>query len=299
MGTPPRPTDPGAEFSNRRKEALALKPDGVVVAEGEDSMYVECSADPLCGKPGGPALDDPKQVEIANPSVPHRTPWISIKRLRKQLTSADSWRREGLGIWDDFETTKLVMPKWHDRTDSTLAPTRPLALGVAVDPDRIWISVGAAWEGDKPHLSAVSVERDDAPLVLRRRLDADREFVISEIARIHSQSKAAVILDRKGPAGSLVRELEAAGVIVTAVGLDDHVVACAGLYDAVEAGAVTHSGEPELNNAVIAAGTRRVGGRWAWDRWNGEISMLEAITLAFWGAAHAGSVYEDRGLVQL
>ena len=92
LGTPPRPTDPGEVFTLRRNEALS--------GESEDAVYIECSADSNVGRPGGPSLDDRKQLAKGNPSYPHRTPERSIQRLRKNLPSDDSWRREGLGVWD-------------------------------------------------------------------------------------------------------------------------------------------------------------------------------------------------------
>src|SRR5690606_36352328 len=112
MGTPPRPgVDPGEMFTARRREALEFKqgfPDfGEPVAAG-DAMYVECSADPNVGRPGGPNLDDPRQVEKANPSYPHRTPKVAVDRLRKNLPDDDSWRREGLGVWDEVTAKTMV-----------------------------------------------------------------------------------------------------------------------------------------------------------------------------------------------
>ena len=96
MGTPPRPIDPGEAFTNRRLEALRLR-DGKEFGEptvGEDAIYIEASAD----RNGG--LDDRKQWKLGNPSFPNRTPERSMLRLRKNLPSDDSWRREGLGVWD-------------------------------------------------------------------------------------------------------------------------------------------------------------------------------------------------------
>src|SRR5690606_34950239 len=45
MGTPPRPTDPGEEFTARRDRALKLKPLDQVVGVGGKGVYVEFSAD--------------------------------------------------------------------------------------------------------------------------------------------------------------------------------------------------------------------------------------------------------------
>jgi hypothetical protein len=61
------------------------------------------------------------------------------------------------------------------------------------------------------------------------------------------------------------------------------VTACADLYDAVEAKEVTHGSYDDLNAAVAAAGWRGTERR-AWSRRTGDISMLEAVTLALWGA---------------
>ena len=60
-------------------------------------------------------------------------------------------------------------------------------------------------------------------------------------------------------------------------------ISCADLYDAVEAKAVSHGDYDDLNDAVAAAGWRSVGDRRAWSRKNGDITMLEAVTLALWG----------------
>jgi hypothetical protein len=109
-------------------------------------------------------------------------------------------------------------------------------------------------------------------------------------------------LDRKGAktsTDSLEDDLIEAGVRVTPIGLDDYVNACADIYDAVAAKEIEHGDYPELNDAVRAAGWRKVGPeRRVWAATNGEISMLKAVTLAY-GGPDIASVYEDRGLVTL
>jgi hypothetical protein len=122
--------------------------------------------------------------------------------------------------------------------------------------------------------------------VLRTRLDQGRAEFVAEVARIHRKTGAVVVIDRKGPAESLERDLVEAGVRIAWAGLDDYVGACADLYDAVETKQVTHGDYDDLNDAVGNAEQRRVGDRWAWSRRNGDVSMLEAVTLALWGANH-------------
>lgn len=128
MGTPPRPTDPGAEFTNRRAEAVAGK--------SEDMVYIEFSAD----KDADP--DDQKQWAKANPSFPSRTPAQSIKRMRKNLTDKDSFLREGLGVWDSDGAQLLAgWPKIRSRTTT---PGGKVSFAVHVTPDRSMAAVGVA-----------------------------------------------------------------------------------------------------------------------------------------------------------
>lgn len=283
MGTPPQKKDIAAKraevFTSMRARAKAKDEDTVWIEFGADDGYIPtASPAPLTDR-------DWKQIAKANPSFPEDTPRESILRMRKQLGDA-SFKLEGAGVWDEFEATKLVMPKWHDRVVSKARQQKPAALGVAVDLDRIWVSVGGASGGDIPHLGPVSVAGDASPVVLRRRLDADLAFVVGEVARIQRETGCAVVLDRKGPAGSLEKPLTDAGVRVTPAGLDDVCTASVDLYDAVEAGRVEHGGYPALDQAVTAAGWRTVGDRKTFGRKSGEISMLEAVTLALWGIQH-------------
>ncbi|HKY57531.1 MAG TPA: hypothetical protein VJL80_05795 [Aeromicrobium sp.] len=259
-GTPPGPEVSGEAFTLRRKAAL----EGI----SDDTLYVEFSAD------ADADLMDRKQWARANPSFPKRTPERAFLLNRKML-SDDDFRREALGIWDQNDRL-LVMPNWPLLV-STRRPPPVRALGISVDPDRVWISVGASSDGDSPHLGAV----------IRRRLDVDRAHVIGEVARIQRETKCAVVFGRKREADSLESDLREAGVRVFPAGLDDYVTACADLYDAVAAKEAEHGDYPELNDAVAAAGWRKVGNRRVWAALSGDISMLEAVTLAKWGSTQS------------
>lgn len=275
FGTPPTPEDDPFAFTRVRISALAKKP---------RHAWLEWSAEP------GDDFDKPETWAKANPSYGVRISREACADDRSAMDN-DQFALERLGMWlEEGDAKALVMPKWSDRgTESP--PDEPAAIAVAVDVDRVWISIGAASGGETPHLGAV----------IRRRLDIDRAFVIAEVARIQSERKCAVVIDRKGPASSLEADLEAAGVTVTPAGLDDYVQACADLFDAVESGGVVHGNYSELNDAVQRAGKRSVGERWAWSRRNGDVTMLEAVTLALWGARQDSgpSLYESRGALVL
>lgn len=295
MGTPPKPSDPSEAFTRMRTDALG--------GEDDDTGWLEFGADPDFRPTPAPAAlraADWKQVAKANPSFPDDTPREAILRMRKKL-GPESFLREGLGIWDDLGRP-LIMPNWP--LCATSEPQPPIArLGVAVDLDRVWVSVGAyLTDGTRHHLAAVSVMRDGHPITLRRRLDQDRALVISEVKRIQDEQHCSVVLDRKGRKDSgdpLEQDLVNAGVRVTPASLDDFVNGCTDVFDKVAAKEIEHGDYPELNDAVAAAGWRKVGPkRRVWAATSGDISMLDAVTLAY-GAPDDTSVYEDRGMVTL
>jgi len=265
IGTPPKPSDRGDVFINLRSEALA--------GESEDTLYIEFSADEHADP------NDRDQWAKANPSYPSRTSARAMLRMKKNL-GVESFMREALGIWDGTATVGAFTSGSWARRRSIEPPGDPVALGVACDLDQVWLSLGAASGDEFPHLGSV----------LRTRIEEREEFV-SEVTRIQTERGCLVAIDKKGPASFLIPDLEEAGVSLMLASLDDFVQACADIRSAVELGRVVHGDYTELNDAVDAAGWRTVGDRRAFARKNGDISMLEAVTLALW-SAEQGANYD-------
>lgn len=258
IGTPPKPSDRGDVFINLRAEALS--------GESEDTLYIEFSAD----DDADPA--DRDQWAKANPSYPLRTSARAMARMRKNL-GGESFMREALGIWDGTATVGAFSSGSWARRRTDAPPGRPAAVGVAADVDQVWLSLGAVSEDETRHLGSVH----------RVRIE-QRAWFVAEVARIQTEYGCAVAVDKRGPGSFLIPDLEAAGVKVTPAALDDYVQACADIRSAVELGRVTHGDYSDLNAAVDAAGWRTVGERRAFARKNGDVSMLEAVTLALWAA---------------
>lgn len=285
MGTPPRPTDPGEEFRNRRSKALAAKVEGEVFAESGDAMYVECSADSDVGKPGGPSLDDVAQVMKANPSYPHRTPPMSVARLRENLTSDDSWRREGLGVWDEKAQHKALITaeRWEGlNAHGPALDARPSALAIDMSHDRV-LAVAACWGGEQSHVELVAVDRLADPATVT-------SWLVARAGR-----KIPVVVDGMSPAASLVPALKAARVNVALTGASDMAKACGLFFDEANAPwqrledrRLTHADQEHLAAAVAAAVKRPIGqaGGWGLDRRSPDsnIAPLVAAVLARYGA---------------
>jgi len=283
MGTPPRPADPGEEFTNRRAAALAVKPAGQVYAEHGDALYVECSADPECGKPGGPSLDDREQVKKANPSYPHRTPDISVQRLRKQLTNNASYRREGLGIWDEdsLVPTVINIEQW-----SSLSAAPP-------DGGRVAYGVKFSNDGERVALSVALRPDDDGPTFVEvvdvAPTAAGTAWLVDWLSQRWRDS-VAIVIDGKAGAGGLEQALVAAKVskkVIVRPTVDAVITAHAGLLEAIRTGGLTHAGQPGLTDSVKSAGRRPIGtgGGWGFTPITdgGDVTPIESVTMALHG----------------
>lgn len=267
MGTPPRPKDPSETWTQQREQALAAENAGEPL---ELATWIEFSAD------DDAATDDLDQLRRANPSYPKRTPLRAIRKLRRSLTE-DHFRREALGIWDDKSTPAVIAPDiWRGCRDPESSPVTKFVLAIDVAPERTHASVAfAGVRGDQ----LVHVEID--------QLQAGVGWVVDWVrARCSKNAIAAVVVDAKSPAASLIPELRRARIAVVTTTADDMAAACADFFDAAHAGELRHIGQPQLTQSLNSARKRSItGDRWAWNRksTDSDITPIVAATLAVWG----------------
>lgn len=268
MGTPPRPTDPGEEFSNRRSKALSGKAKNIV--------YVEFAADPQADP------DDREQWAKANPSFPHRTPVESIERMRENLTDDDSFKREALGIWDAEDSARVIDEvSWNLAADPASMAIDRLSLAIDVPPNRGVSSVSlAGLRAD----GRWHVELDDS----RKGVDWVIPWVVSRASknRLH-----AVVVDEMSGLVERRRDrnyLIGTDILVTLAAAEgrDMAIACAKFYDGVMDRSVIHTDQPQVNVALSLARKRPLAGGWAWNRKDAasDITPVVSHTLALWGA---------------
>lgn len=268
MGTPPRPSDPGEEFTNRRSKALSGKNKNIV--------YVEFSADDDAD------ADDHEQWAKANPSFPKRTPIESMERMREQLTDEDSFRREALGIWNRVESSRVIDEvSWEKAADAGSMPTDRLTLAIDVAPDRKIASVALA--GQRPD-GRWHVELDET----RNGVDWVAGWV--KAASAANQLHAVVVDEMTGLTDQRGKfhYLTGTDVLVTLAAAEGRDMArgCALYFDGVMDGSLRHTDQPQVNVALSVARKRPLAGSWAWDRRDAtsDITPLVAETLALWGA---------------
>lgn len=263
VGTPPRPDDPSDAFTRMRTEAW----DGTL----RDAAWIEFGADPD---------DDPtsrKTWAKANPSFPLRTPAESMLRLQRKLT-ADSFRREGLGIWDKADGGLFNLTTWRSRCSAKTTPGSKVSFGAHVTPDRLWasVAVGSMRRDGVLHLELLAHEAGVSWLPGWLR-DKSREHRAVVTAIAGASATGALAVDLEGVRG------------FRALGAGEVKKACGGLVDLVVAGRVAVRLTDEklntaLNDAVAAAARSSSRDEWVFSAGpDVDLSPLYALALA----AHA------------
>lgn len=264
----------------------------------------ERCADPDCSHPKDAArrgidcaLDREHLWRAANPTITTgRISLQTIADLRQELPP-EEFARESLGWWDEPNAGAAAIfgqGRWEACAGEPLErPESPAALGVAVSVDRLWASIAAASTvevlEDPNDPESEPIERSFVAPVDRRE---DVGWLVAELKRIQDEHDCTVVLDDKGPTRDLKKDLEDADVAFETVNLDEYAEACARFFDKVRAGRLLHPSAPELDEAVAGAEWRKVGDRQVWGRRGSvENSMLEAATLADYGAEKFGSAF--------
>jgi hypothetical protein len=291
IGTPPRPDDPGEIFRRLRAEALSVEVG--VIAGGDpdnDTLYIELAAD----------VDAPRdvldwvQVAKANPSFPHRVPRAAEQRMWKHL-GPESFRREGLGIWDDDNdpTTRAIPPVLWDLTGVREAPlgldegVRSLAVAFNLDGSRQAVA-GAVKHDAGVHVEIVGAHtgsRDAGVRSLVQWLCHDPEHPA------RWRDMATIVMCGRAGATVLHDALRTEGVppkVLHVASTPDYTDACAAFLSAVLDGSVTHPrGAPgdvlDAAAAVCDRKARGINGAWGWvpTTPDGDATPLEAASLAY------------------
>jgi hypothetical protein len=263
-GTPPSETMNGEVFTRVRSNALN--------GRNKRACWDEWSF------LDGADLDDPEAWAQANPALGTRLN-IDVIRDERSAFADDEFARERGGVWalEGVAGRAIPWPKWVDCRDTERTPGLVEAIGLAGSIDGAFSSIGAAsLTGDSLYVGAAD-----------RRPGSD--WLIDEAVRIQGAYGCLVAVDARGPLSHLIPRLEAAGVTLTELNTTEYVDACASLWQRVEDGRLVHGGAKELDDAVKVATWRPVSDRRAFGRKGGDISMLEAVTLAAWALVASAS----------
>lgn len=225
-------------------------------------------------------LADPRSWAQANPGLGIRISEEHIANEHGGALGAREFAVERLGIGDWPETDgsgRRVISKeaWARLSDAESESEGAVCFAFDVTPDRSAASICVAGRRADGHAHVEVVEhRRGTGWVVDR---------LAELVEAHDSGDP--ICDARGPAGSLMPDLEEKGVTVIPTSGPEHAQAAGRFFDAVDQETLRHLGTPELSAAIAGAVKRPLGEAWAWSRKSSgvDISPLVACTLALWG----------------
>ena len=265
FGTPPTVTDDPFAFTRVRESSIARK---------ARHCWLEWSAD------AGDDIDDPETWAKANPSFGVRISQEACEDDRAAMDD-EQFAMERLGMWSTAGIGRIIDEKsWSAVADEASMPIERLTLAIDVAPDRSVAAVSLA--GLRPD-GLWHVELDE------HRNGAD--WIAGWVTQRAKNNLHGIVID---VLSGLVEErrgrhyLKGTDLLVTPASSEgrDMAIACAGYFDAVMAGTVRHTDQPQVNVALSQAGKRSVGSGWAWNKRSAtsDITPVVSQTLALWGA---------------
>lgn len=201
---------------------------------------------------------------------------IEAVREAALTNSPDIFMKEWLNVWPAQEAAQVVPTElWDSLADTGVVNNNRIVLGVDISRER-----------DKASIGASSMVAGMTPVEVVEARDGVG-WLVPRLIEIAKRWKAPVVVDGGAPAGSIIGELENAGIKVIAIGLRDYARACGSFYDAVQNRTICHLDDPNLRDAIIGSTRRRLGDAWAWNRQSTtNITPLVAVTLARYGVVN-------------
>lgn len=225
------------------------------------------------GNEPGVDIEDNEAIAYANPAAGDRLPWANIDAEREMLRElGDEFARERLGVPSAPDMGAGVFPTgtWAACTDghSKVDPqTAAFALDVA--PGMTFASF------------AFAAKRADGLIHLEL---AERHPGTDWVVPAAAAHGKPIALDPRGPAGSLMKDLTAAGVTVVELPDGQMPRSCVTLQKLVIEGNARKLAQAPLDAAVAGAAISPSGDAWRWSRSHSsvDISPLVAVTVALW-----------------
>jgi hypothetical protein len=223
-------------------------------------------------------LGDVEIAKATNPAFGIRITEDFLKDERASM-SPRTYAVERLGAWDPpslEEALGVFDPeRWNDLADPESTIAKGLWFGFDVGPAResgTIVACGIRPDG-LPHVEIIDRRAGTGWIAAR----------LGELVETHKPN--GVICDERGPAATILPDLERAGIEVRVTNSTELARACGAFYDAYEQGRLRHRGQAELAGAVFNAAQRPIGDSWAWARKLSalDISPLVAATLGLWG----------------
>ena len=268
-----------------RRRGLAGTSDSLLYLEWSADICDEyCEFD--CDKHDDPA--DETTVARANPGYGIRITPRFIEKERDAFEGNEiEWYRERLGVgqWPaDSEGWAVIPEKWYNVTkDKRAEPERVqrpvFAVDIALDRSSAAISV-AGFRGSDSRTGIQIID-----------YKSGTGWLLARIKELHARWKPVKwIIDKRAAAGSLITELEKAGIPVETLQAAEVAHASGLLFDAFRDDTVRHYAQASFRTAIAGAEWRKLSESRAFDRVNAgsDQTPLMAAAFAHWGFMEFG-----------
>lgn len=266
-GTPPSPNSPGEVFTRTRNDAL----------KGKDKSLAwhEWSVESI-----GDVMDRSRWYET-NPALGIRLDERFTETELHRL-SDEGFARERLGWWSSTAGKALLSEgEWIALATSDPPVDGKLAYGIKFSPDGASVALAVCL---KPKESKPYIE------LIEHRSMRDGVTWLADWLIARKDKAAVMVIDGRSSVDELVAQLRDGKVSAKAIcipGTSGVIAATTRFYAAVGEKRVEHYGQPALDEAATHAQKRPIGkdGGWGWGSVEDiDVSPLEAVTLAYWGA---------------
>lgn len=202
------------------------------------------------------------------------TQTVESIRHAKLTMLPDEFARAFGNRWTTVDAYVIPWSSWLACRQPTAAPDGTIHFALDVNPERSAASIVAASDGAPLPVEVVAV-------------DTGLAWVVDRLLELRERHGAgSVLLDGAGPAGTLVPDLERAGLPIRVLGFAEMARACSAFFDRVVEGSLAVRPNVRLDDAVAAARKRMRGDAFVWARRDttADISPLVAASLAVWAA---------------
>jgi len=225
---------------------------------------------------------DESTWEATHPALGH-TIDISAIRSAAQTLPPEEFIRAYTNKTVSSSVAVIATDWWEHTTDRNAMPavgdrTLTLAVDMSAGPESGAISAAFIRPDGTPHMTQVTYRAGSVTNELPGRL--------AELITLYKP--AAIAIDAKGPAQSIVPEVERlaemTGTPLWKLNAREVGGACGIVYDRLRAGTLSHGHDEELNAAVAGARKATYGDLWYWARKRSinDVSPLVAATLALY-----------------
>jgi hypothetical protein len=230
---------------------------------------------------GVPDGEDPADLEVIarhHPAYGHTVTMAALEAAQANFANdPGGWARAYGNIATGNAERVIPVGPWLEARTAAPLPAGRAAYGVAV-----------AGDGSAGAIVAAVLDDTGRPWVEVVEHRPGRSWLVDRVAKLRGViDGGAVAIDRRGPAAPVADQLELAGVELLPLAGPDYAAACQDVFDRITAPTprLVHREHEALDVAADVAGRRSISdGGWIWSRAKstGDVSPLEAATLAAW-----------------